>query len=72
MLLKLVRDVAPYKIYQVVHILMLLWQQLGSSLLPLQNEILPFATQQGKIPGLLYDARQSHLHGVCSSTAIEL
>ena len=26
---------------------------LGSSLLPLQNEILPFATQQGKIPGVL-------------------
>ena len=26
MLLKLGRDVAPYKIYQVVHILMLLWQ----------------------------------------------
>ena len=26
MLLKLGRDVAPYEIYQVVHILMLLWQ----------------------------------------------
>jgi len=26
MLLKLSRDVAPYKIYQMVHILMLLWQ----------------------------------------------
>ena len=26
MLLKLGRDVAPYKIYQMVHILMLLWQ----------------------------------------------
>ena len=26
MLLKLGRDVAPYEIYQMVHILMLLWQ----------------------------------------------
>ena len=26
MLLKLGRDVAPYKMYQIVHILMLLWQ----------------------------------------------
>ena len=52
MLLKLGRDVAPYEIYQMVQILMLLCNMLGSSLLPLQNEILPFATQQGKLPGL--------------------
>ena len=31
MLLKLGRDVAPYKIHQIVHILMLLWRLLGSS-----------------------------------------
>ena len=53
MLLKLGRNVAPYEIYQMVHILMLLWQHACSSLLPLQNEILPFVTQQDKIPGLI-------------------
>ena len=53
MLLKLDRDVAPYEIYQVVYILCCYGKMLGCSLLPLQNKILPFATQQGKIPGLI-------------------
>ena len=53
MLLKLGRDVVPYEIYQMVHILLLLWQHARFQSLPLQNEILPFATQQGKIPGLI-------------------
>ena len=53
MLLKLGRDVVPYEIYQMVHILLLLWQHARFHLLPLQNEILPFATQQGKILGLI-------------------
>ena len=39
MLLKLGRDAAPYKIYQVVHILMLLWQHARFQSLPLQNQI---------------------------------
>ena len=52
MLLKLGRDVAPYEMYQVVQIFILLWQHALSSLLLPQNEILLFATQKGKIPGL--------------------
>ena len=35
MLLKLGRDVAPYEIYQIVHILMLLWQHVRFQSLPL-------------------------------------
>ena len=35
MLLKLSRDVAPYEIYQIVHILMLLWQYAQFQSLPL-------------------------------------
>ena len=41
MLLKLGRDVAPCEIFQMVHILMLLWKHAR------------FQTQQGKIPGLI-------------------
>ena len=53
MLLKLGRDVAPYEIYQLAHILMFFCNMLGSSLLPLQNEISLFAIQQGKVPALI-------------------
>ena len=49
MLLKLGRDVAPCEIYQMEHILMLLWQH---ARFQVHNEILPFANQQGKIPGV--------------------
>ena len=42
MLLKLGKDVAPQEIYQMVHILMLLWQYARFQSLPLQNQILPF------------------------------
>ena len=42
MLLKLGRDVAPYEIYQMVHIVMLLWQHARFQSLPLKNQILPF------------------------------
>ena len=37
MRLKLGRDVAPYEIYLIVHILVRYGNMLGSSLLPLQN-----------------------------------
>ena len=37
MLLKLGRDVAPYEIYQTVHILMLLWQHAQFQSLPLRD-----------------------------------
>ena len=50
MLLKLGRDVAPYEIYQMVHILMLLWQHVQFQSLPLQNQILPFVAA----PGIIY------------------
>ena len=46
MLLKLGRDVAPYEIYQMVHILMLLWQHAQFQSLPLKNQILPFIAAQ--------------------------
>jgi len=49
MLLKLGRDVAPYEIYQMVHILMLLWQHAQFQSLPLKNQILPFIAAQGII-----------------------
>ena len=42
MLLKLGRNVAPCEIYQMVHILCCYGNMLSSSLLPLQNKILPF------------------------------
>ena len=47
MLLKLGSDFAPYKIYQMVHILMLLWQHARFQSLPLQNQILPFVAGRG-------------------------
>ena len=50
MLSKLGRDAATYEIYQMVHILILLWQH---ARFQSPNELLPFATQQGKIPGLI-------------------
>ena len=37
MLLKLGRDVTPYEIYQMVHILMLLWHHAQFQSLPLKN-----------------------------------
>ena len=43
MLLKLGRDVVPYEIYQMVHILMLPWQRAWFQSLPFQNQMLPFA-----------------------------
>ena len=49
MLFKLGRDVALYKIYQMVHILMLLWQHARLQYLPLQNQILPFVAPRGII-----------------------
>ena len=49
MLLKLGRDVAPYEIYHMVHILMLLWQHAQFQSLPLKNQILPFIAAQGII-----------------------
>ena len=45
---------------------------LGSSLLPPKSEILPFATQQDKIPGLILYVRQSHLHWVSSLTFLTI
>ena len=51
MLLKLGSDVAPYEIYQIVHILMLLWQHAWSQSLPLKNQILPFVAACVKIAG---------------------
>ena len=39
---------------------------LGSSFLPLQNYLLPFATQQDKIPSLIKDVCQSYVHWVSS------
>ena len=48
MLLKLGRDVAPYEIYQMVHILMLLWQYAWFRSLPFYNQVLPFSAR-GKI-----------------------
>ena len=48
MLLKLGRDVAPYEIYQTVHILMLLWQHAWFQSLPLLNQILLFVAEQGR------------------------
>ena len=53
MLLKLGRDVAPYEIYQMVQLWYCYGNMLNSSMLHLQNEILLFATQQGKISGLI-------------------
>ena len=52
MLLKLGSDVAPQKYTRWYTFWCCYGNMLSSSLLPLQNEILPFATQQGKIPGL--------------------
>ena len=49
MLLKLGRDVAPYEIYQMVYILMLLWQHAQFQSLPLKNQIYPFIAAQGII-----------------------
>ena len=49
MLLKLCRSVAPKDIYQMVHILMLLWQHARFQSLPLENKILPFVAALGKI-----------------------
>ena len=49
MLLKLGRDVAPYEIYQMVHIFMLPWQHAQFQSLPLKNQILPFIAAQGII-----------------------
>ena len=49
MQLKLGRDVAPYEIYQVVHIVMLLWQYARFQSLPLKNQILPFVAARSKI-----------------------
>ena len=52
MLLKLGTDVAPYKIYQMVYILMLLWQHAWFQSLPLQNQILPFQVVAAQ--GIIY------------------
>jgi len=49
MVLKLGRDVAPYEIYQMIHILMLLWQHAQFQSLSLKNQILPFIAAQGII-----------------------
>ena len=49
MVLKLGRDVAPYVIYRILHIFMLLWQHARFQSLPLQNQILPFVAARGKI-----------------------
>ena len=49
MLLKLGRDVAPYDIHFMVHILMLLWQQVRFQSIPLYNQISPFVAVRGKI-----------------------
>ena len=48
MLLKFGRDVAPYKINEMVHILMLVWQHARFQSPASLNWILPFATRQGK------------------------
>ena len=48
MLLKLDRHVAPYEIYQMVNILLLLWQQARFQSLSLQNQISPFVAAWGK------------------------
>ena len=49
MLLKLGRDVTPYELYQMVHILMLLWQHAQFQSLSLKNQILLFIAAQGII-----------------------
>ena len=49
MLLKFGRDVAPYDIYYMVHILMLLWQHVRLQSIPLYNQILPFVAARDKI-----------------------
>ena len=46
---KLGRDVAPYEIYQMVDILMLLWQHARFQSPSLKNQILPFIAAQGII-----------------------
>ena len=65
-LLKLGRDVAPYEIYQMVHILMLLWQhaRFQSPASSKWNSTTCDSTRQ--IPGLIQDICQSHRHWVSS------
>ena len=46
--LKLHRVVAPYEIYQMAKILMLLWQHDRFQSLPRSNQILPFVAARGK------------------------
>ena len=49
MLLKLGRDVVPSEIYQMAHILMLLWQHARFQSISSSNQILPFVAVWGKI-----------------------
>ena len=53
MLLKLGRDVAPYEMYQMVHILMLLWQHAQFQSLSLKNQI--FNNYPAKSRGISFD-----------------
>ena len=46
--LKLGRDVAPYEIYQMAHIVILPWQHVWFQSLTLKNQILPFVAARGK------------------------
>ena len=49
MLLKLGRDVAPYEIYQMVHILMLIWQHARFQSLSSSKSKTPFVAGRGKM-----------------------
>ena len=68
MLLKLGRDVAPYEIYQMVYILMLLWQhaQFQSPASSKLNITICDSTRQNTWS--YQDVCQSHLHWVASLT----
>ena len=61
MLLKLRRNVAPYEIYQMVHIVMLLWQHAQFQSLLLKNQILPFVATRDKINMSVKNAKEETL-----------
>ena len=61
MLLKLRRNVAPYEIYQMVHIVMLLWQHAQFQSLLLKNQILPFVATRDKINMSVKNAKEEIL-----------
>ena len=64
MLLKLGRDIAPYEIYQMVRILMLLWQHAWFQSSASSKWNITICDSIRQIPGLIWDACQSLLHWV--------